>query len=133
MAFFQADLKNLSSIRTFVELTARELQADQAAIDDMVQAVDEAATNIITHGYAGNQGRLEIDVKKEDRSLVVYLRDGTVQFDPTKFPPPDLSIPLEERPPGGLGIYLINQCVDKLRYRALPQGGNELILVKKAF
>jgi anti-sigma regulatory factor (Ser/Thr protein kinase) len=52
-------------------------------------------------------------------------------FDPTRVPDPDLTLPLEERPLGGLGIYLIRQSVDKMVYRAVPEGGNELTLVKR--
>jgi len=133
MASFVANPENLALIRRFVDEIGRGLQADQAAVDDMVQAVDEAAANIIFHGYAGKPGALEIDITREEAALVVRLRDWTAHFDPTRFPPPDLSIPLEKRHPGGLGIYLIYQYVDQVKYRAIPQGGNELILVKKAF
>ncbi len=133
MASFFAKPENLASIRRFVDETGRGLRADQGAVDDMVQAVDEAAANIIFHGYAGKPGALEIDITREEASLVVRLRDRAAQFDPTRFPPPNLSAPLEKRHPGGLGIYLIHQFVDQVKYRAIPQGGNELTLVKKAF
>ena len=42
----------------------------------------------------------------------------------------DHTQPLEERPPGGLGIYLIRQYMDEAIHRITPQGGNELILKK---
>jgi serine/threonine-protein kinase RsbW len=132
-ATYTAVLDNLALIRRYVAKIACDLQAEQAAIDDMVQAVDEAVANIILHGYAGKPGALEIEVSREDTLLVVRLRDQASQFDPTRVPPPDLSTPLEKRPLGGLGIYLINQFVDQLQYRAIPQDGNELTLMKKAF
>ncbi len=133
MAFFVAEPGNLSVIRRFVDETAQHLGADQAAINDMIQAVDEAAANIIYHGYAGKSGVLEIDVTRQTTSLVVRLRDQAAQFDPTQVPAPDLATPLSKRRPGGLGIYLIHQYVDQVQYRGIPQGGNELTLVKKAF
>jgi serine/threonine-protein kinase RsbW len=133
MAFFNAEVGNLAVIRRFVEETSQQMGADQNAIDDMIQAVDEAAANIIIHGYAGSSGILEIDITREDASLVVRLRDQAAQFDPTRIPAPDLSIPWTKRRPGGLGVYLIHQYVDKVMYRARPQGGNELTLIKKAF
>ncbi len=133
MASFVAAPENLASIRRYVEESALSLQADPAAVDDMVQAVDEAATNIIFHGYAGKPGKLEIGITREEASLVARLRDWAIPFDPTQFPPPDLSSPLEKRNPGGLGICLIRQFVDQVKYQAITQGGNELILIKKAF
>jgi len=132
-ASFAAELENLTVIRRFAEETAQGLQARQAAINDMIQAVDEAVTNIIVHGYAGRPGPIEVELKRESDSLVVCLRDQAPRFDPTTVPSPDLTLALEKRGPGGLGLYLIRQFVDQVRYRAMPQGGNELTLVKKAF
>jgi serine/threonine-protein kinase RsbW len=132
-ASFAAKLENLVLIRRFVEKTARSLQADQAAIDDVIQAVDEAATNIIIHGYAGKPGMIDVEVKREVDSLIVHLLDQAPQFDPTTVPPPDLTLPLEKRRPGGLGIHLIREYMDQVRYLAMPQVGNKLTMVKKAF
>jgi len=62
----------------------------------------------------------------------IELRDHAPGFDPTRVPPPDLTQPLEEREPGGLGVFLTRHMVDEMRYRALPGGGNELTLIKRA-
>ncbi len=126
-----AELKNLSTIRTFVEEEASALGADPKAVADMLLAVDEAATNIIVHGYQGRPGEIEIDVSRRGRNLVVRLRDQAEPFDPNQVPAPDLTLPLEKRPIGGLGVYLITRLVDEMQHRIRPEGGNELILVKK--
>jgi serine/threonine-protein kinase RsbW len=132
-AFFAAKLENLGVIRSFAERTAQSLHANQTAIDEMIQAVDEAVTNIIVHGYAGQPGMVELVMQREGDMLVARLRDQAPHFDPTTVPPPDLTLPLEKRPLGGLGVYLTRKFVDQMYYRAMPQGGNELTLVKKAF
>lgn len=126
-----ADLNNLAMIRDFVQETATALGADPAAIPDVLLAVDEAATNIIVYGYQGQSGTIEIEMNRMRDSLVVCLRDQAIPFDPTVIPPPDLTLPLEERPVGGLGIYLIRQLMDEVTHRIMPQGGNELTLVKR--
>lgn len=126
-----AELKNLARIRRFVEKTATALGVDAAAIPDLLLAVDEAATNIIVHGYEGQEGPLEVEVEREGDALLIRLRDEAAPFDPTAIPPPDLSLPLEERPIGGMGIYLMHRCMDQVTHSCPPQGGNELILVKK--
>lgn len=130
-ASFSAILANLDEIRNFVERAAHELQVPEAATLDVVQAVDEAATNIILHGYNGQGGMMEVELDRRNNSLVVCLRDGAPPFDPTSVPPPDLSLGLEQRLPGGLGLYLMRHLVDEIQYRMPSEGGNELTLIKK--
>jgi anti-sigma regulatory factor (Ser/Thr protein kinase) len=126
-----AELKNLAEIRRFVEETASALGVAPAVISGVILAVDEAVSNIIAHGYQGQGGIVEIEVGRERDALVVRLRDEAAPFDPTSVPPPDLTLSLEQRTPGGLGIHLIRQTMDEMTHRLTPQGGNELTLVKK--
>lgn len=126
-----AELGNLAVIRCFVETTALTLGASQNVADDLVQAIDELAANIIQHGYQGRAGQIEIEIKKEQDALVIRLRDQAPPFDPTLTPSPDLTLPLERRPVGGLGIHLARHCTDSMTYRQIPAGGNELTLRKQ--
>jgi serine/threonine-protein kinase RsbW len=126
-----AELANLGVIRHFVDETATGLKFDCNVIADMLQAVEEAVANIILHGYKRRPGKIEVEVQREESKLVVQLRDQAPHFDPTGFPPPDLTLPLEERRPGGLGIYLMRKFTDRVTYRVTADGSNELTLVKK--
>jgi serine/threonine-protein kinase RsbW len=128
-----AELGNLAAIRRFVLEAATSLGAGRAAIEDMIQAVDESATNVIVHGYEGQPGAIEVDVAREGDDLVVCIRDYAPPFDPTTYPSPDLTLPLERRRFGGLGIHLSRECTDAVIYRVTPDGANELTLLKKAF
>lgn len=126
-----AELKNLSQIRDFIEVAALGLGFDPEGIHNLQLAVDEAATNVILHGYKGRGGPLEIEVKPSQHDLLVCLRDEAVPFDPTTVPPPNLTLPLSQRPIGGLGIHLMRQTMDEIRHQLTPTGGNELMLVKR--
>jgi serine/threonine-protein kinase RsbW len=126
-----AKSENLAVIRRFVEDTMTVLGIDPAAIASVVLAVDEAASNIIAHGYQGQPGDIEIDVQRERNALLICLRDQAPPFDPTSVPAPDLAVPLEQRVAGGLGVHLIRQTVDKVIHRITPHGGNELLLIKR--
>jgi serine/threonine-protein kinase RsbW len=125
-----AELNNLGMIRRFVEESALSLSADEHTAYALVQAVDECVTNIIEHGYRLQPGSIDVEIERANETLTIVLRDHAPPFDPTGVPPPDLARPLEEREPGGLGIYLTRQMVDHWQYRALPEGGNELTLFK---
>lgn len=118
-------------MRNFVQQTAESLDVDSRLVEDVVLAVDEAVTNIILHGYKGQPGWIELVVQRENNTLTVRLRDQAPQFNPTAVAEPDLTLPLEKRKPGNLGIYLMKKMVDFVVYEPGSQGGNQLTLIKK--
>ena len=126
-----ADLGNLAAIRQFIREKAATFQDDDNDLEPILQAVDESVTNVVVHGYRGQPGAIEIEVRLAENSLAIRLRDQAPPFDPTAVPSPDVTSPLEKRPVGGLGVYLTRRLVDEMIYRPMPQGGNELTLVKR--
>jgi serine/threonine-protein kinase RsbW len=126
-----AELKNLAAVRYFVKQRTADLGACQRDIEDLVLAVDEATTNIMLHGYRGEAGTIEIELQREGEFLLVRLSDKAPPFDPAGVPPPDLTIPIDQRPFGGMGIHLMREMVDEIHHRPRSQGGNELTLVKR--
>ena len=126
-----ANLSDLEDIRNFVEKYAHRLNVDPSATYDILLSVTEMVTNTIVHGYRGESGPIEIEISQQDDALVVFLRDEAPPFDPTQLPTPDITLPLEQRPVGGLGVYLTREFMDRMSYRPGPGGGNELILVKE--
>lgn len=125
-----AERRQLATIRQFVELHAEKTTASKNEIYDLVQAVDEAATNIIVHGYQDRIGEIEMEMEYQKGRIIIKLRDEAPPFDPTTAPEPDLSLPLHLRPIGGLGIYLIRSCVNEFSHSIRPEGGNEVKMVK---
>lgn len=65
-----ADLERLAEVRQLVREAAEAAGATTDAVDDLVQAVDEAATNIVVHGYAGRPGWVEVEVAVAGPELV---------------------------------------------------------------
>jgi anti-sigma regulatory factor (Ser/Thr protein kinase) len=124
-------LENLSEIRRFVQERATMLDVDPGVIPDVLLAVDEAATNVVVHGYRGREGVVEIEVLREEDALVIRLRDEAEPFDPTTIPAPDLTAPVGERAFGKIGVYLVRQVMDEMSHRITLQRGNELTLVKR--
>lgn len=124
-----ADVEQLAAVRAFIREQAALAGADPAAIPDIVQAVDESVTNAIEHGYAGRDGDVEVAVDQQGRSLIVRLRDRAAPFDPTLVPDPDTTLPLDQRPLGGMGVFLTRALTDAVKYRRTKEG-NELTLVK---
>jgi glutamate/tyrosine decarboxylase-like PLP-dependent enzyme/anti-sigma regulatory factor (Ser/Thr protein kinase) len=126
-----AKLENLADIRGFVREQAAILDVDKDTTADMVLAVDEAATNVITHGYQDQEGVIEIEVRREGDAFIVHLRDETVPFNPTTISSLDLTLPPEERILEGMGVGLMRRRTDEMSHRVTLQRGNELTLVKR--
>jgi anti-sigma regulatory factor (Ser/Thr protein kinase) len=126
----RAELGELADVRAFIRDVASAADAPIACLDDLVQAVDEAATNVITHGYGGLAGWIDVGVELAGDRFVVTLEDTAREFDPTAVPEPDLSVPPLARKPGGMGVHLIRASTDAFNHRPRPGGGNILTMVR---
>lgn len=127
----QAGLNDLDDVRRFIEQQAVAFGVDEDAIGDVVLAANEALTNTLLHGYDGRPGPVEITIRANGPNLEVVLCDTARPFDPTTLPDPDVTLPLEERALGGLGVFMMRRLLDDLRYRRTPEGKNELTLAKR--
>jgi len=112
---------------------AKDADLAKKAAYNLRLAVDEIATNIIVYGYKGGDADQTILVQAtiDDQALTVTLEDTAPQFDPTQQALPDtddLNQPLENRPIGGLGVYLAVRGVDQFQYRR-SEGKNYNIFV----
>lgn len=94
-------------------------------------ALEEAVSNVISHGY-DDQARHEIEVRisVEARTVRAEVADDGRPFDPRQVAPPDVSAPVEDRPIGGLGAFLIKQSMDDVDYRVVG-GRNRLTLSRR--
>lgn len=95
---------------------------------DVQLAVNEAVANVIEHAYAGRlDGVVEVLFHLHPDRLVVDVVDWGKSFDFTATPEPNLSQPQE----GGYGIFLMQRLMDEVIYRADPDQGNRLRMVKR--
>jgi serine/threonine-protein kinase RsbW len=125
-----AKLSNLAGIRNFIRTTLSPVCMDEDFLYELILAVEEAVTNIILHGYDGKNGVITILIQPNGASVEIVLQDDAPPFDPTQVPAPRLDLPLDERPLGGLGVYIMRKHSDVMIYRRTPAGLNELTLVK---
>ncbi len=94
-------------------------------------AVDEACTNIIEHGYGGeNRGAISVTCEVAPGEIVITIHDQAQHFDVSAVPEPDLQAPLDEMRIGGLGLYFMRHVMDAVEF-SYEGGGNKLVLVKR--
>jgi len=131
-ATFPGRYDSLQAISEFIQQAAKEAGLDHNATYAVELAVDEACSNIIDHAYAGeNKGEIECTCSRAPDALIITLRDRGRSFDPTQAPLPNVKGPLNRLKRRGVGIYLIRNMVDEIKYEAMGDRGNLLTLVKK--
>lgn len=83
----------------------------------MSVVLDELLANAVSHGLTGRaEGAVTLDVTLTADRMVVTVADDGAPFDPFGRAAPDTTLPVAERPIGGLGIHLVRQLVDEARY-----------------
>ena len=92
-------------------------------------ALEEAVSNVMLYAYPGKSGQVLVECDKSDK-LVFTITDSGVPFDPTQQEDPDVTQSAEDRPIGGLGIFLVRQIMDDIRYER-KDDKNILTLTKK--
>src|SRR5690349_20598846 len=112
-----ADLERVADLRAIVREMGAGCQAPPDCIGDLVQAVDEAATNVIRYGYRGAPGSIDMTAEVVGDDIVITLADAAPPFDPTTAEGPDLTIPPHKRIPGGMGIHLMRLATDSMEHR----------------
>lgn len=124
-------LADLVQIRQFVRETAVSGGCDPALLDELVVAANEAIANIIQHGYRDNPGDITVKIRCHNDTVLVTLCDTCASFDPTTVSQPDMTLPLAERPFGGMGVHMMREFCDELIYRRTENNENELTLAKR--
>lgn len=91
-------------------------------------AIEEMGTNILKYGYDDNCAHeILLLLRIESGMLLVVLVDDGHEFNPLEAPEPDLTLPVDQREPGGLGIHLVRKMAAKVEYQR-HDGQNRLTI-----
>ncbi len=123
-------IADIPAILAFVERACQQAGVDPTLYFDLELAVEEACCNVIEHAYAGQGGQFGIRFEVRDRDIVITLRDHGRPFDPKQVAAPDMHRPLTERRIGGLGLHLMHQLMDEVRF-TFSETANTLVMVKR--
>ena len=94
-------------------------------------AMEEAVVNVIDYAYpSGTTGNINITAEANEERLKFIINDNGIPFDPTAKAEADITLSVEDRPIGGLGIHLVRKIMDSINYER-TEGKNVLTLRKK--
>jgi anti-sigma regulatory factor (Ser/Thr protein kinase) len=101
----------------FVTACARQYHLGRKKARGLEVAAEEVLVNICSYAYPDTAGMVTIRCcRPDDTCLAVEIIDKGAPFNPLQAPDPDLDLSLEERPVGGLGIFMARQLTDEIRY-----------------
>jgi len=125
---FAARADQLKGARAEVRKAAEGLGFNSDTTNCIVLAVDEACTNIIRHGYSEEAaGDIILSLFRNGDELVVRLTDFTEPVDESSICPRDL----KDVRPGGLGVHLMNEIMDRVEYLNAPDGVGNILEMRK--
>lgn len=122
----------LEAVCQFVTTAAELAELSEKEVAHCQLAVDEACTNVIEHGYGGeNLGNIEVHCEAVPGVLTITIHDSARPFDPAHAPAPNVApTSLDDLRIGGLGLHFIRQVMDEVQF-SYENGGNTLKLVKQ--
>ena len=124
-------MSELDKLRDFLEDIASQWGIPPAVGMSVNLALEEAFANIVNYAFKDElPHEIAFRFQKKDDQLVISISDDGQSFDPTKKSAPDLTLPAEERPIGGLGILLVTKIMDKVEYKRMDNT-NQLTLTKQ--
>ncbi len=112
-----------------LEQFGRDHHLPPAVVHAADLALEEHLTNLMNYGFPDNREH-EIEVRFTlDSQFIIEVTDDGPPFNPLQLPPVDTSVPLEQRPIGGLGIHLIRRFMDGIEYGS--EGGKNTLRMRK--
>jgi anti-sigma regulatory factor (Ser/Thr protein kinase) len=123
-------LTELEPMRDRLSKLMQKQSLPETVVADILLIAEEVLVNIVTHAYDDEAEHLiGLSGTVSDHDLWLEFRDDARPFNPLELPEPDLDTSIQSRDLGGLGIYLVTQLADQLRYSR--QDGMNVLAVRK--
>ena len=112
------DIQQVPRLNDFVQEVCADVHAPAPLAMQLQLAVEEAVVNVINYAYPPDTtGDVNIETIASDTQIQFIISDSGTPFDPTQQPDADTSLSAQQRPIGGLGIFLVRQIMDTVAYR----------------
>ncbi len=128
---FPAEVDSLGDALGFVEAELEKLDCPMDAMMQISVCVEEMFVNVANYAYQGEPGEVKLSIDEEEGSVSITLTDEGVPFDPLAKEDPDITLALEDRPLGGLGILMVKKSMNEVNYER--KDGKNIFRMKKNF
>ena len=114
---FNASMDELNNVLKFIDDGIKDIK-DSKLLKKFNLVVEEIFVNIVSYAYpdSDTNNTVTISIKDNDDKTIITFIDSGKHFNPLIKDDPDLSLSVDERPIGGLGIYLVKKMMDNVEY-----------------
>ena len=124
-----AVLENIDTVIDFVCTALASCNVNDSIQNELAVAAEEVFVNISNYAYAPQTGTVRLCIEVTDGQVRMRFEDSGNPYNPLDRLDPDLTLPVDERPIGGLGIFMVKNIMDTVQYR-YENSKNQLTLVK---
>ena len=111
----EAKIENLETVLGVLGARLEKTNCPMRVKMQIELAVEEAFVNVANYAYGDKVGEARIRFAN-DNGITITLMDQGTPYDPLKREDPDVSLPAEVRPIGGLGVYMVKKTMDEVGY-----------------
>ena len=125
------DIQSLPLVNEWIEQCCEEAGLGLDWVMKFQLVIEEMVSNVIFYAYDPQQQEAAIELRFtwEAGTVLILLRDWGKPFDPTAKEDPDITLSVDDRPIGGLGIFMVKQLMDEVRYERV--GSSNLLTLQK--
>lgn len=127
----EAKIENVDKVTEFVNEVLEEKECPLKVHMQLDVAIDEIFGNIAYYAYGKGSGNATIQIEMEDNPPKITLTfiDQGIPYNPLESKDPDITLDIEDREIGGLGIFLVKKTMDELSYEYVD--GQNILTMKK--
>ena len=124
-----AERRQMDAVISFINAALEGLGYEEKLIRKIDVAADELFTNICDYAYSPGKGDVTIRCGVQNGMAFVQFEDEGRAYNPLERKDPDVTLPVEERPIGGLGIFLVKKLMDEMHYSR--EDGKNIVIIRK--
>lgn len=128
---FDAETINLDEVLEFIDSRLEENDCPMKTQIQLNVAAEEIFVNVAHYAYKPEIGLVEVCVefKENPRRVLISFIDSGKPYNPLEKPDPDITLSVDEREEGGLGVYMVKNTMDDVIYE-FSDGKNHLTMIK---
>ena len=125
-----AQLQNLNEVHDWISSIVNEENLSNDLLNKLTLVIEEVFVNVANYAYTDEIGNIDMYFKKYENIIELKFVDGGKYFNPLQKENPDINLSLEDRQIGGLGIFLVKQIMDSVKYEYVD---NKNVLTAKIY